>query len=278
MSEAGDAWDVPAIERALQQLLAHPEAAARITEGEPALESVRRQVLWEWQRRLIVERNANSEAAETASEEPSGRPEQRFAREASIFDSALADVLPLGALLNQIEARLGRTLQMAPELSKDPIEAGLQALAAADLEGALYVWSSSGDVAAVAAEVRSRREPFAQRLLQQAASHVAQAATVAGDAERAELRAVLRADYLDPARRVGTELQRDRAGQLDTALDLLLAPGAAAPATQPPSSARAGYTCGPQPHAGPNHAAIAIAAPRSADHRACRPWSSCCLP
>ena len=86
MSEAGDAWDVPAIERTLQQLLAHPEAAARITEGEPALESVRRQVLWEWQRRLIVERNANSEAAETPSEEPFGRPEQRFAREASIFE------------------------------------------------------------------------------------------------------------------------------------------------------------------------------------------------
>ena len=89
------------------------------------------------------------------------RAGERFAREASIFDSALAEVLPLGALLNQIEARLGRTLQLAPELSKDLIEAGLQALAAADLEGALYVWSSSGDVAAVAAAVRARREPFA---------------------------------------------------------------------------------------------------------------------
>jgi len=221
MFGASEPWDVEALERELQRLLDLPEVATRAG-AEPALAGVRRRLAWQWQRRLIVDRNANSDATQQATAE-------RLAREASIFDDALAQLLPLGALLSRVEARLERTTQSSARSPIDPIAAGLQALATADLLDALRYWSSAGDPYSAAAAVRAEREALAQRLLQQAAARFADGASLIGDAERAELHGLLRSNYLEPARRVGTELQRDRAKQLGAALDLLLAPGAAPP-------------------------------------------------
>lgn len=262
MTQPSQAFDLAAVEHdldqslerlrtpALYELPAADRATIADTSEQQTLQPIRRRLEVEWQRRLVIERGENSLANLLT-------PAERREREQYIFVTALRQLLPLARKLAEAELLLARLRNQpalpATSVGPEAIERGLQALAAADLSRALATWAVADVPDQVARLVQERREQHGQDLLRQATTVFARLPDLESDKERADLRTTLRREYIEPVRRIGTELQREKAQQVSSAVDAALnlgrapepAPGTAAPVlpaapvtTEPPPRRR----------------------------------------
>lgn len=245
MTQPSQAFDLAAVEHdldqsldrlripALYELPAADQATIADTSEQQTLQPIRRTLEVEWQRRLVIERGENSLANLLT-------PAERREREQYIFMTALRQLLPLARKLAEADRLLARLRnQPAPGApsNAEAIERGLQALAAADLSRALSEWASADAPEQVAVLAQERREQQGQELLRQATAVFARLPDLTSDKERADLRTTLRRDYIEPVRRIGTELQREKAQQVSSAVDAALNLGRApepAPGSPPP--------------------------------------------
>lgn len=259
MADARASFNPVDIDRALDQVLTRlrtpalddlPQPDRRDLAGNTEQQAVRplRQALEaEWQRQLGIERGLNSRA-------PNLDPIVRQYREYDIFAAALHDLLPLRRKLIAIDARLIQLRDQpveAPLTGTAAVEAGTAALAAANVSEAFSVWAVAGEPAEIAPLVQHQREYTAAHLLQRAHAAVADMKRMDDAQDRAALSATIRKDYVEPARRIGREWQREEAALLADAMQAAVQGRPSAPATEPavvaaPTSADAAASLAPR--------------------------------
>lgn len=230
MTQPSQAFDLATVEHDLNQSLERlrtpalfdlpAEDRAKIADNseQQALQPIRRRLEVEWQRRLVIERGENSLANLLTV------PERRE-REQYIFTTALRQLLPLGRKLAEADTLLARLRNQSPPImptGAQAVDQGLRALAAADLPRALTCWVSAGEPEQVVRMVQERREQQGQEFLRQATAVFAKLPDLESDKERADLRTTIRREYIEPVRRIGTELQREKAQQVSSAVDAAL--------------------------------------------------------
>jgi hypothetical protein len=227
MTQPSQAFDLAAVEHDLNQSLERLRTPALYdlpladrqsianTSEQQALQPIRRKLEVEWQRRLVIERGENSLANLLT-------PAERREREQYIFATALRQLLPLARKLSEADTLLSRLRDQpppAPVSAAEAVDRGLKALAAADLARSLHDLALASEPEHAARLVQERREQQGQELLRQATAVFAKLPDLETEKERADLRTTIRREYIEPVRRIGTELQREKAQQVSSAVD-----------------------------------------------------------